>query len=177
MRGYTLLELLVVVAIVGILAAVALPKVFGAIESAKAGVTYGRLGALRDALKIYWVDHGGGRDAWQRYPWALDQLTGCTVHTPKHVYLDPDGQGDNPLPPEEVGDGLSAGDAPADWCDADGSHAYHENRIVDWWNPNLKGGWKYCIPGGWEAPTAPPAGVVWIDEDAIGPMGVSHADV
>jgi prepilin-type N-terminal cleavage/methylation domain-containing protein len=52
-KGVTLIELLIVVAIIGILAAVAIPKYGELLEKANLGATMGNLGALRSAYSIY----------------------------------------------------------------------------------------------------------------------------
>lgn len=57
--GFTLIELMVVVAIVGILAALAFPRFAGLIRKANEGSTKGKLGAVRGALHIYYADNEG----------------------------------------------------------------------------------------------------------------------
>lgn len=56
-RGVTLIELMVVVAIVGLLAAVAIPKYGELLEKANLGATMGNLGALRSAYSIYYSNY------------------------------------------------------------------------------------------------------------------------
>jgi len=57
--GFTLIELMIVVAIIGVLAAIAIPKFADLINKSKEGATKGSLGAVRAALKIYYGDTEG----------------------------------------------------------------------------------------------------------------------
>ncbi|MDD5688057.1 MAG: prepilin-type N-terminal cleavage/methylation domain-containing protein [Elusimicrobia bacterium] len=58
-KGFTLIELMIVVAIIGILAAIAIPKFADLIRKSKEGATKGSLGALRSALTIYYGEMEG----------------------------------------------------------------------------------------------------------------------
>ena len=68
-RGFTLIELMIVVAIIGILAAIAIPKFAELIRKSSEGASKGNLGALRSALSIYYGDMEGN------YPSTLSSLT------------------------------------------------------------------------------------------------------
>ena len=67
--GFTLIELMIVVAIIGILAAIAIPKFAELIRKSSEGASKGNLGAIRSALSIYYGDLEG------QYPTALPALT------------------------------------------------------------------------------------------------------
>ena len=54
-KGFTLIELMIVIAIIGLLAAVALPKFGNATESAKAANVQGNLATLRGVISIFYA--------------------------------------------------------------------------------------------------------------------------
>ena len=64
-NGFTLLELMIVVGIVGLLAAVAIPKYGDLLEKANLGATLGNLASLRSAVSIYYGSYMG-------YPGTID---------------------------------------------------------------------------------------------------------
>ncbi|HAV43308.1 TPA: hypothetical protein DCX15_04760 [bacterium] len=58
-KGFTLIELMIVIAIIGILAIIAIPRFIDLVDKAREGATKGSLGAIRGALVIYYGDHEG----------------------------------------------------------------------------------------------------------------------
>src|SRR5580704_14267389 len=68
-RGFTLIELMIVVAIIGILAAIAIPKFADLIRKSQEGSTKGNLGSIRSAMSIYYGDMEG------QYPADMASLT------------------------------------------------------------------------------------------------------
>jgi general secretion pathway protein G len=71
-RGFTLIELMVVVLILGVLAAVIVPNVIGSADVAKAGAAKQDVAALMQALKLYRLDNG-------RYPSSDQGLAALTA--------------------------------------------------------------------------------------------------
>ncbi|OIO03936.1 MAG: prepilin-type cleavage/methylation domain-containing protein [Elusimicrobia bacterium CG_4_10_14_0_2_um_filter_56_8] len=58
-KGFTLIELMIVVAIIGILAAIAIPKFADLINKSKEGATKGALSSVRSAVQVYYGDNEG----------------------------------------------------------------------------------------------------------------------
>jgi prepilin-type N-terminal cleavage/methylation domain-containing protein len=67
--GFTLIELMIVVAIIGILAAIAIPKFADLVRKASEGNSKGSLASIRSALSVYYGDMEG------QYPMGLGRLT------------------------------------------------------------------------------------------------------
>jgi len=65
--AFTMVEILVVVAIIGVLAAVIAPSFIGRIGQAKQGVAKQKVSEIEKAVEIFRTDYG-------RYPQTLDEL-------------------------------------------------------------------------------------------------------
>jgi general secretion pathway protein G len=66
-RGFTLIELMVVMAIIASLLTIALPRYFHSVERSKEAVLKEDLSIMRDAIDKFFADRG-------RYPQTLDEL-------------------------------------------------------------------------------------------------------
>ena len=75
-RGFTLIEVLVVVAILGILAAIVVPRIMDRPDEAKRVAAKADIAAIVQALKLYRLDNGN-------YP-STDQGLGALVQKPDH---------------------------------------------------------------------------------------------
>jgi prepilin-type N-terminal cleavage/methylation domain-containing protein len=58
-KGFTLIELMIVVAIIAILAAIAIPQFANLVTKSHEGQTKGNLGTIRSALSVYYGDNEG----------------------------------------------------------------------------------------------------------------------
>jgi len=78
--GFTMIELLVTLAILGLLVAIAAPRYFANIDRAKEGALREDLFIMRDALDKFYSDRN-------RYPETLDELV--TQHYLRKLPVDP----------------------------------------------------------------------------------------
>jgi general secretion pathway protein G len=69
-RAFTLIELLLVLVILAVLAAVVIPKLTGRVEDARIKGTIAELSNLKTAMETYEADNG-------KYPSALEDLVIC----------------------------------------------------------------------------------------------------
>lgn len=67
-RGFTLIELMIVICIVGIITALAIPEFSAVLVRSQEGTTKGNLGSLRSAVSLYYGDNEG------TYPAAIVTL-------------------------------------------------------------------------------------------------------
>ncbi|MFM0374542.1 prepilin-type N-terminal cleavage/methylation domain-containing protein [Paraburkholderia aspalathi] len=79
-RAFTLIELVVVMAIIGLLLTIALPRYMHSIERGKEQVRQQNVAVMRDAIDKYYGDNG-------QYPDTLDELV--TKHYLRAVPVDP----------------------------------------------------------------------------------------
>ena len=79
-RGFTLIELMVVLSIVALLLTLAVPRYFGSIDKSKEAVLRENLNQMREAISRYYADKG-------KYPESLDAL--ATEKYLRGVPLDP----------------------------------------------------------------------------------------
>ena len=80
--GFTLIELMIVVAIIGILAAIAVPKFAELIRKSKEGALRGNLSSVRAAIRVYYADN----EAW--YPACTHSSNSSVLKTtlvPKYL--------------------------------------------------------------------------------------------
>jgi prepilin-type N-terminal cleavage/methylation domain-containing protein len=71
-KGFTLIELMIVVAIIGILAAIAIPRFAQMLEKSKEGATKGNIGAMKSASEIY---YGNWQGVWPTTLWSASTFS------------------------------------------------------------------------------------------------------
>jgi len=79
-RGFTLIELVIVMAILGTLLSIAVPRYFHSVEHSKEAALKQDLSVMRDAIDKYYGDRG-------QYPDTLDELV--TRHYLRKLPADP----------------------------------------------------------------------------------------
>lgn len=79
-RGFTLIEMTVVIALIGLLLSLAVPRYFASIERGKRSVQQQNLATIRDAIDKFYGDQS-------RYPESVDELV--TRHYLRAMPVDP----------------------------------------------------------------------------------------
>ena len=79
-RGFTLIEMLVVMTLIALLLTLAVPRYFSTLDNGRARVQLQNIATLRDAIDKFHADQG-------RYPQALDELV--EKNYLRHIPQDP----------------------------------------------------------------------------------------
>ena len=91
-KGFTLIELMVVIVILGILSAVIAPRIPQFVDKAREGRTKGNLATLRSTLNIYYSDNEGvypvGSPADALIPKYLKKVPVCETVKTGHAKLE-----------------------------------------------------------------------------------------
>ncbi len=74
-KGFTLVELLIVVLILGALAAIAVPRILGGATTAKANACHTNIDMINSQIELYYANEGS-------WPATLDVVTGDTDYFP-----------------------------------------------------------------------------------------------
>ena len=83
-KGFTLIEILIVVMVLGILAMVIVPQITVSTQDAKTSTLETSLSALRNAIELYYIQHNN------RYPGEVDEADGTTVFADPAIPTDSD---------------------------------------------------------------------------------------
>lgn len=70
-KAFTLIELMIVVAIIGLLAAIAIPKFADLVIKAKEAAIKGKLGSLRSSISLYYANNEGVYPDYLQLPQCL----------------------------------------------------------------------------------------------------------
>lgn len=150
-RGFTWIELLLLVALIGIVSALAMPKIQMLREAAREAATKANIAAIKSAISIYYGDHEG---IWPNTLDVNDKTPGYGFGNylesmPKVKVTHPQDPSKSPAGDEVVYKAFS--DAP--------------NLAV----PNTEGkGWRY------DGPKLGNTGRIWVNNSYLDSQGISY---
>jgi MSHA pilin protein MshA len=129
--GFTLIELVIIIAILGIIAAVAIPKYVDMISEAKVSSCKGALGGLRSGISIYYSNQAlvTGTATWP----AIDSLRTAGVVMANSIPPNPYQDSDNA--PDSIVTGVTKGVV----VGTRGGWAYRPSTGEIWPNTNVAG--------------------------------------
>jgi len=122
-KGFTLVELAIVIAILGILAMYAIPKYQGMVEEARTAQAKAQLGTFRSALAIYYAKNSG------KFPSLTDVQNGTIFAEGSVPYVEATDQNGNVLKSNSVNDGANV----------------NNDGVVSSTEVSDKGGWVYDV--------------------------------
>ncbi len=105
-KGFTLIELIVVIAILGILAAVAVPKLGGFQNTAKARVANTNEKMVNDLISVYYADNGAYPDSTDFSDLLNDLKTAQLISSETETELNNDSSWNGNIPTYESGDNV-----------------------------------------------------------------------
>ncbi len=145
-QGFTLIEMILVSAIIGLLASIAIPKFANMVIKAKEAAVRGKLGALRSALSIYYSDTEG---IYFTPQWGVTMGTAhvypLSILTPKYIEKIPTISLPNWYLAHDASDSQLESDGcldtfePGEWGGFSG---------VSWPGYSWSGAFRYCLPYG-----------------------------
>jgi prepilin-type N-terminal cleavage/methylation domain-containing protein len=157
-KGFTLIELAIVIAILGILALYALPKYEGMVKEAKISACKANLGALRSALGIAYVKIelcGGSGTYGTHYPYCSHlnenlydpyQKGSNDYHSSRAVHLMENAIPPNPFDTDGDPNNIICASSKMSHSDAENRRMLYENDS----DPSKHGGWIYYVrKGSW----------------------------
>jgi prepilin-type N-terminal cleavage/methylation domain-containing protein len=74
--GFTIIELMIVVAIIALLSIIAIPNFFSFLGKAKRAEAYMNLGSIYTAQKAYWIEHGHYSNDLSKIGWKPEGYAG-----------------------------------------------------------------------------------------------------